>query len=198
MNNPDVLPLILIAGIFAIFCLIGALLLFVFIWFGRRFVSIWNQSEKALQGEPDAYLAEKVSAMPDAPLTDYASLLSLAGQQILNKLHYRGALHRLADPRPEAPAPLAFDLQTVSGRGVLLARTASHRHELEIQRKGVLSPPVYRVHVDGIPILDIHLPFLKGQMPPLFQNLTLGLTREEEDWLIALAASLCYEPLVEH
>ncbi|TFG67268.1 MAG: hypothetical protein E4H27_09210 [Anaerolineales bacterium] len=121
----------------------------------KRFANAWQAAGKALQGDAKSYLAEQGRVLlpwNENALSDFSANLEINGQQVFNKLHYRGRFKSLS--QPDESGWLAFDLNLTTGKGALLAQTAGRNFMLTVNG-GILQELTAEVRVDGMPLGQI-------------------------------------------
>lgn len=144
------IPLLVFICIGGLLFLFAIVLIAVFIWVLKRSVGIWQAAGEALHGDTKSYLAEQARILlswDDNALSDFSTILEINGQQVFNKLHYRGRLKSLA--KPDTLGWLVFDLQLTTGKGPLLAQTGKSRYTLDVNG-GLFQELTAEVNVDGI------------------------------------------------
>lgn len=146
------IPILVFICIGGLILLVAIAIIAALIWFLKRNASVWQKAGETLQDDVKTYLAEQsriLLAWNETALPDLSSNLEINGQQVFNKLHYRGRLKSLA--QPEEAGWLAFDLHLTTGKGPLLAQTSASQYELMVN-SGLLQDLSVEARVDGMPL----------------------------------------------
>ncbi len=159
------IPILVFVCIGGLMLLAAIAIIAALIWFLKRHTSVWQKAGEALQDDAKTYLAEQsrlLLAWNETALPDFSSNLEINGQQVFNRLHYRGRLKSLL--QPGEAGWLAFDLNLVTGKGMLLAQTAERQFALAVQG-GLFQDLAVEARVDGMLLgwLRIH-----GQQASLY------------------------------
>ncbi|MCJ7433409.1 MAG: hypothetical protein MUO77_07985 [Anaerolineales bacterium] len=155
------IPLLVFICIGGLFFLLAIVLIAIFIWVLKRNADVWQAAGKALQGDAKSYLAEQGRVLlpwNENALSDFSANLEINGQQVFNKLRYRGRFKSLS--QPDESGWLAFDLNLTTGKGALLAQTAGRNFMLTVNG-GLLQELTAEVRVDGILLGQIRV---QGQL----------------------------------